>query len=92
MRMSIFPIKPLVGRVKMLILATFDVPEQQAQEHAAETCGIITMPPRLGLQASGSLSDDRLTEPGGFRQRRDLRLCSMSCAVLAPCLSRNVGR
>ena len=36
MRMSIFPITPLVGRVKTLILATFDVAEQQAEDYAAE--------------------------------------------------------
>jgi hypothetical protein len=34
--MSIFPITPLVRQVQSLILATFDVPEQVAQEHAAE--------------------------------------------------------
>ncbi len=34
--MSIFPITPLVRRVQGLILATFDVSEQVAQDHAAE--------------------------------------------------------
>jgi hypothetical protein len=34
--MGIFPITPLVRRVQGLILATFDVPEQTAQDHAAE--------------------------------------------------------
>jgi|SRR6516164_453964 hypothetical protein len=34
--MSIFPITPLVGRVQTLILAHFDIPENQAQEYAAE--------------------------------------------------------
>ena len=34
--MSIFPITPLVGRVQGLILATFEVSEQVAQDHAAE--------------------------------------------------------
>jgi hypothetical protein len=34
--MSIFPITPLVGRVKDLILTTFDISEQQAKEYAAE--------------------------------------------------------
>ena len=33
--MSIFPNTPLAGRVKTLILATFDVPEDQAQDYAA---------------------------------------------------------
>jgi hypothetical protein len=40
MRMSIFPITPLVGRVKTLILATFDVPEQQADDYAAELAAL----------------------------------------------------
>ena len=35
-RMSIFPITPLVGQVKTLILATFDVSEPAAQDCAAE--------------------------------------------------------
>ena len=34
--MSIFPVTPLVRRVQVLILATFDVTEQQAQDYAAE--------------------------------------------------------
>ncbi|MGV3756601.1 MAG: hypothetical protein ACO1QS_14560 [Verrucomicrobiota bacterium] len=34
--MSIFPITPLVRQVQSLILATFDVPEQIALDHAAE--------------------------------------------------------
>ncbi len=35
-RMSIFPITSLVRHVQLLILGTFDVSEQQAQEYAAE--------------------------------------------------------
>jgi hypothetical protein len=34
--MSIFPITPLVGKVQRLIIATFDVSEQDAQDYAAE--------------------------------------------------------
>jgi len=34
--MSIFPITPLVREVQRLIVQTFDVSEQQAQEYAAE--------------------------------------------------------
>jgi hypothetical protein len=34
--MSIFPITPLVRDVQKLIVQTFDVSEQQAQEYAAE--------------------------------------------------------
>ena len=34
--MSIFPITPLVRDVQKLIVQTFDVSEQEAQEHAAE--------------------------------------------------------
>jgi hypothetical protein len=34
--MSIFPITPLVRRVQGLIFETFEVTEQQAQDHAAE--------------------------------------------------------
>jgi hypothetical protein len=34
--MSIFPITPLVRRVQGLILQTFDVSEQQAEDYAAE--------------------------------------------------------
>jgi hypothetical protein len=34
--MGIFPVTPLVRRVQALILATFDVTEQQAQDCAAE--------------------------------------------------------
>ena len=34
--MSIFPITPLVRHVQRLIVETFDVSEQQAQEYAAE--------------------------------------------------------
>ena len=34
--MSIFPITPLVRHVQGLILQTFDVSEQAAQDHAAE--------------------------------------------------------
>jgi hypothetical protein len=34
--MSIFPITQLVKRVQGLILGTFDVPEQQAEDYAAE--------------------------------------------------------
>jgi hypothetical protein len=34
--MSIFPITPLVRDVQRLIIQTFDVSEQQAQEYAAE--------------------------------------------------------
>ena len=34
--MSIFPITPLVREVQKLIIQTFDVSDQQAQEYAAE--------------------------------------------------------
>lgn len=34
--MSIFPITPLVRNVQKLIVQTFDVSEQEAQEYAAE--------------------------------------------------------
>lgn len=34
--MSIFPITPLVRQVQSLILQTFDVSEQAAEEYAAE--------------------------------------------------------
>jgi hypothetical protein len=34
--MSIFPITPLVNRVQSLIIQTFDVSEQAAQDYAAE--------------------------------------------------------
>lgn len=34
--MSIFPITPLVRDVQKLILQTFDISEQQAQDYAAE--------------------------------------------------------
>ena len=34
--MSIFPITPLVRDVQKLIVQTFDVSEQEAQDHAAE--------------------------------------------------------
>jgi len=36
LRMSIFPITPLVGRVQRLIVQTFDVPEKDAENCAAE--------------------------------------------------------
>src|SRR5262245_32024414 len=38
--MSIFPNTPLAGRVKAVILATFDVPEEQAQDCAVELAAI----------------------------------------------------
>jgi hypothetical protein len=34
--MSIFPITPLVRRVQALVLETFDVSEQEAEDYAAE--------------------------------------------------------
>lgn len=40
MLMSIFPNTPLAGRVKTLILATFDVLEEEAQEHAARMAAL----------------------------------------------------
>jgi hypothetical protein len=38
--MSIFPNTPLAGRVKTLILATFNLPEEQAQDYAAEMAAL----------------------------------------------------
>ena len=38
--MSIFPNTPLAGRVKTLILATFDVPEEQAHDYATEMAAL----------------------------------------------------
>ena len=61
--MGIFPITPLVGEVKALILATFNVSEQVAEDHAAELVAL--------AEGWGSPESARALD-WGYRVKKDL--------------------
>jgi hypothetical protein len=52
--MSIFPVTPLVQRVQGLIFDTFDVPDEEARDHAAE---LVALAESWGSQESASQLD-----------------------------------
>ena len=67
--MSIFPITPLVRRVQKLIIQTFDVPDQTAEDCAAE---LVALAEDWGEPRKGSTI--RLDIPHQKRFRRKVEM------------------